>query len=213
MTTNTTGRYSIGEEIYCITFKYSDTINVSTSMIAVVMDGNPDIVVFNKLTVKEHHKVPNRYDLTDTCNDGYVLEDENGIVFHNQYPYADYGQVSDAGDRYFVIDFSNKSEEIIKTIIDNKYNQPYEFVAISELVANIYKAIANTNTRHHKSGISERYKKLYELITTEFTKKYPDKKIAMLSHKFISANGAFEWYPEIYYAAAVNLDHIGDKED
>lgn len=50
-------------------------------------------IQFRKLTVTEHHRVRGEYDSNDAVPnyDGYVLTDEKGTVWHNQYPYAKLG--------------------------------------------------------------------------------------------------------------------------
>ena len=53
-----------------------------------------------RLTVVEHHKVPGEW--SDALEyDGYVLRDDNGALWYNQYPYASYGQLDDSYDRVF----------------------------------------------------------------------------------------------------------------
>lgn len=55
------------------------------------------------LTCVEHHKVPNEWDESQPPKldcDGFIfLDEESGIRWANQYPYASYGQVSDVADR------------------------------------------------------------------------------------------------------------------
>lgn len=55
------------------------------------------------LVVTEHHKVPDAFAKpgVENANDGYLLTDEQGHVWANQYPVASYGQVSDEADRLF----------------------------------------------------------------------------------------------------------------
>lgn len=57
---------------------------------------------FDHLTVAEHHRVCCDYEDEGTAPryDGYVLKSGDD-VWHNQYPKAEYGQLSDAGDRMF----------------------------------------------------------------------------------------------------------------
>lgn len=52
------------------------------------------------LTVEEHHKVKEYYRDTAEC-DGFILKDEQGRTWTNQYPVAHYGQLSDDQDRRF----------------------------------------------------------------------------------------------------------------
>lgn len=57
-------------------------------------------IFFNELTVTEHHKVPGEWD-NEKKYDGFVLKDSQDRVWHNQYPLAIYGQLSDSHDCLF----------------------------------------------------------------------------------------------------------------
>lgn len=48
-----------------------------------------------RLTCKEHHTVPGEWD-DKPQHDGFVFMDDNGEVWHNQYPAAVYGQLDDS---------------------------------------------------------------------------------------------------------------------
>lgn len=71
------------------------------------------------LEVVEHHKVPYRYDpkMEKTC-DGYVLKDESGGVWHNQYPMAYYGQLDDSYDRLFTRSPENPRQPRFTSLTD-----------------------------------------------------------------------------------------------
>lgn len=60
-------------------------------------------IEFEHLTVTEHHRVRSEWDEKEAepKYDGYVLKSAKGEIWHNQYPYASYGQTSDASDRRF----------------------------------------------------------------------------------------------------------------
>lgn len=55
---------------------------------------------FFDLTVTEHHKVPGEWS-DEKEYDGFIATDKNGNIWHNQYPRASYGQLSDSADGNF----------------------------------------------------------------------------------------------------------------
>lgn len=57
-------------------------------------------VRFTRLTVSEHHKVPGEWS-DDIQYDGFICLDDKQRVWHNQYPRACYGQMSDSADGEF----------------------------------------------------------------------------------------------------------------
>lgn len=60
---------------------------------------HPPVIHLKKLTMAEHHKVPYAHDPEgEKVCDGFIFHDEDGVVWHNQYPYAEYGQTCDAAD-------------------------------------------------------------------------------------------------------------------
>ena len=97
-------RYSVGEELFVIHFTISNS-RVSELFSAPLRFWNEDVsnITIKKLTVTEHHRVLHDYakeDEAPTC-DGFILKDEDGAIWTNQYPRASYGQISDAADRLF----------------------------------------------------------------------------------------------------------------
>lgn len=204
MSKNATGRYSVGQEIYGICFKYIDKDTnvkiVSSSVSSVTMNDVPEDIEFKKFIVTEHHKVGKEYDPTDMTADGYILKDENGLIYHNQYPIATYEQVSDSNDRIFTRSSDGMTQEEIQSLVDNEYENPYEYISIS--VITVIEKVKNVNKY---PTLREKYKKLYEMIITKFTEKYPGKKIEIVPYKFTSENGKFDWYPEIMRACVVDI--------
>ena len=97
-------RYTVGEELFVIHFTISNTRSgvLFQSPLRFQYD-NVSNVTIKKLVVTEHHRVLTEWDKDDaepSC-DGFVLKDEENAIWHNQYPKASYGQVSDAADRMF----------------------------------------------------------------------------------------------------------------
>lgn len=204
--TKTTGRYQVGEEIYALAFKSSEkkAVYTNASLIAlpVIMDG----VVFNKLTVIEHHKVPYSESTNDALvADGYILVDETGKRYTNQYPRASYGQISDSGDRIFTIEEKGKSREYLHALFTNEYNEPVEFVSIQQEVATIQTLSSDKKFELNNPNLFKKYSDVYEMILTEFTKKYLGKKIEVVSYQFKMVDGTFESYPDILTAVVVDI--------
>ena len=98
MSAQNTGRYSVGQEIIGINFRYEGRKIAGVLIPYIYNDEKPSRIVFNKLTVTEHHKVPWDQDSSENPEkkyDGYKLIDPSGRIWTNQYPRASYGQTSD----------------------------------------------------------------------------------------------------------------------
>ena len=97
-------RYQIGEQIPVISFVTRNNLNGFTRRSIFFLpweetEVSSEIVY---LTVKEHHKVPGRHDpKEELLYDGFILTDDSGCVWYNQYPRADYGQLDDSSNRRF----------------------------------------------------------------------------------------------------------------
>lgn len=97
--------------------------------------------LFKVLTVSEHHRVPSEYgDKNELTCDGYILRstDSNGTerTWHNQFPYASYGQLSDAGDAIFTLDSEEATSEEIDKLLDD-WKNPWQFIAVERMVEGI----------------------------------------------------------------------------
>lgn len=101
MSTTATTRYTVGEKIVVCFYILEGGLRFINPTFVPWQDKlkNLDLRV---LTVTEHHKVPNAHDPKGhaTC-DGFLLKDEKGVVWANQYPVASYGQMSDDASYYF----------------------------------------------------------------------------------------------------------------
>lgn len=137
---NKTGRYSLNEVIYGVVFTYKERSSPCTFPPFLYDNTIPDKIHFKKLTVEEHHKVPSEYDedKRKTC-DGYVLKDEKGQIFYNQYPEAHYGQTSDECDRLFEI-YAETDEEINKIAADI-LNNPYIYKDAKSIFSSMMRGI------------------------------------------------------------------------
>lgn len=153
------------------------------SMPMMFNDVEPDDINFIKLTVTEHHKVPNVYDpeKKPEC-DGYLLKDEAGRVFANQYPLASYGQISDEGNRRFGVHITEKG--ILDKLQAENPKVIFEGHLLSDVLERIQRGIKelkevtgdNAAHCHEKAGLLE---KLYDRIVKEFSEKYPDYQLNM----------------------------------
>lgn len=202
-----TGRYSIGEEIYGICFQF-ESRNASTTNPAVfLMNGHAvSAVMFNKFTVTEHHKVHYHFgDVNDKTCDGYSLVDENGIIYHNQYPSAHYEQMSDTNDRLFKISTENYSEDMIDNLLNNVLVTPYKYSNIQEIVDTIHRIGYSKQTQQNNSVISRKYRSLWIMIDLEFRKKYPGKKIIITPVEWIDNDGNITTKEHITNAVVVSL--------
>lgn len=100
-------RYSIGEVLTTIQFKTRyDLDTFSFDRYEFFTDDTkkmykPQFEII-QLTVTEHHKVSSQWDTENNLDyDGFKLVDSRNLVWHNQFPKASYGQVTDTQDQIF----------------------------------------------------------------------------------------------------------------
>lgn len=97
-------RYEEGQKIWTVFFHNVEGFLYPSYSQFMPFDGKPyPEIVFRELTVTEHHKVRSEWENTDTppACDGFLLKDSDGRIWHNQYPFASYGQISDSCDGLF----------------------------------------------------------------------------------------------------------------
>lgn len=111
MSSNKT-RFSVGEKLYAIHFAYEGKKDFGFGMPYLYDDAPISKINIIELTVTEHHKVRGDFDSDQKKPkyDGFILTDKEGNIWHNQYPRASYGQVSDESDRRFVRHLEDKSQ-------------------------------------------------------------------------------------------------------
>ena len=102
MSEQNTGRYNLNQELIGIFFHYANRDSSHFMQPYLYNEEVPTKIELRKLTVTEHHKVPYSHDPEQklTC-DGYLLKDETGRVWKNQYPRASYGQTFNEFDYHF----------------------------------------------------------------------------------------------------------------
>jgi hypothetical protein len=131
--TQSTGRYSIGEKIYGISFLYeyqSGKNNGYRSPFGYDGYHKPYQIDIVDLIVTEHHKVHSQSDAECKKDyDGYKLKDNKDRIWLNQYPIASpiYGQMMDTGNRMFKLEISSDQE--IKKLFDK--NEPWEVFLVT----------------------------------------------------------------------------------
>jgi hypothetical protein len=108
-----TGRYSVGQKIYGVCFHENGKPPMFGGGRPFLFgkEDYPTLIDIVELTVTEHHKVAWDQDPKDEKKyDGYLLKDNKGQVWCNQYPRASYGQISDAADREFSLYTTDEKE-------------------------------------------------------------------------------------------------------
>lgn len=112
-------RYQVGQKLITVCFHFDG----KPPMLGVIMPyfydmKAPTKIDLIRLEVIEEHEVPDAYD-PDSGNSsvGYVLKDDQGRIWHNQYPLAHYGQLSDEGNRTFSrrADTNEEATEILNS--------------------------------------------------------------------------------------------------
>lgn len=114
--TQNTGRYSVGEKLYGVCFHENGKPPMfgGGRPFLYGKEDYPTLIDVVELTVTEHHKVAWDQDPKgEKKYDGYLLKDNKGRIWSNQYPRVSYSQVSDAGDREFSL-YSTDEKEMEK---------------------------------------------------------------------------------------------------
>lgn len=132
-------RYSVGEVIYGVCFDI-DGDDFGGYALPYLFNLKPVTAIhIVKLTVTEHHRVRDSWakkDAKPDC-DGFILKDDAGNVWHNQYPMASYGQTSDEGNRRFHRHIAEEGG--LKKLIDNK--ELFEVHLLTDVIGSISRGI------------------------------------------------------------------------
>lgn len=149
-------------------------------------------VRLNKLTVCEHHKVRSEYDIAEAeaIYDGYILKDDAGVVFHNQYPVASYGQMSDTANRRYNV--AHGEDESLEALLKRTGSDVYEYHLLTDLLKDMSKGIIVLSKRCMMKDCSpdlflktQLLVKAFDKIVTEFETKYPGKSIQVSAHPLL----------------------------
>lgn len=138
---SSTGRYFPGQELYGIAFSYQDENMSCTSLPLLWNDKYPSKIHLVKLTVSQHHKVPDCYDERkppELSCDGYHLVGTNGRTYTNQFPTASYGQLTDTADRIFT---EEVAEGGWKERLERDAEDPSRYMLVTSVFADVTKGI------------------------------------------------------------------------
>ncbi len=179
-------RYQVGQTLTVVAFGYEHTQTSDACIPFFWGRPEPTKIFFKELTVVEHHKVTDGYSKEATC-DGFILKDAEGNVWYNQYPTADYGQITDGGDRRF--HYHPKEGENWDTILDNEYNFPTDYTLIGEVVEPLMRGLRKIDE------FDESFKRILlawkERLFKEFDERFPLLKMVDHPYVYLYANGAF----------------------
>ena len=180
-------RYTIGQEIIVVGFNYGPGKEVWFNHRPFAFAGTdyPLSIELFKLKVIEHHKVAWNVDPNgERRYDGFILSTEEGDVWHNQYPVASYGQVSDIANRRFTINYAQMapSPELTEEQITERCEK-LPFVTVETLegfISDFYRAVWFAQKEIHDADQNVRNRanliiKFFDDLIGEFFKKYKQK--------------------------------------
>ncbi|MCX8795898.1 hypothetical protein [Vibrio parahaemolyticus] len=122
---------------------------------------------FVVLTCKEEHEVP--IDYSNTKSTGYTFSnEEENVIFNNQYPSASYGQLSTAGDyivKALVTDDSGERSLLKYVLAENVLNDISMFAAphgltetLEQVVNEIKQAVDVNGFKFEEDELSKLFK-------------------------------------------------------
>lgn len=168
-------RYQVGEKLIVVSFQYQDDTGISRfSMPYSFHEKGIEKIWMKELEVKEHHKVSWEYDSEDKKNnDGYILVDGENEIYHNQYPKASYGQVSNEADFRFK---RQMDLETYKNRLDSPSFHLYDYRLLTQVYSDILEGI-DYFTRMGKSTdclekLMQVKSDLEKQLALEFNKKF-----------------------------------------
>lgn len=184
-------RFQVAQTLFAVHFGYNKNVPRTYGFFGMPMlfdNDEPDDINFIKLEVAEHHKVPDCYDEKRELKcDGYLLKDETGTVFANQYPTASYGQISDESNRRFAIHIKKGESGLLNRMTEENPKAIFEFHLLSDVLERIQRGIKDLGDVKITDENSQRSRtkrdhliKLYDRIVKEFGEKYPDYRLAMV---------------------------------
>lgn len=221
-------RYEIGQELFVINFVFQSNIDRQVSGIyhvPLLFDNEQPINVnILKLTVSEHHKVPNEWDTENKLDcDGFMLRADDGTVYANQYPRASYGQTSDTANRRFnrhQREDAADTKELIALFLKDT-TKFYEGNLMTDTMASIEKGIVDLSTFLESNPDNENVKikhagliELRERILQQFAEQFPDYGMVTEQKKFWVGSGITHFQTTIWKrytqeeAAAMTVDKV-----
>ena len=136
-------RYQVGEKLIVVFFEIEGRQLSDWMIMPYMYNWSPVKKIWLKeLEVKEHHKVHWEMDPEKKPDyDGYILQDQAGAFFHNQYPSAAYEQTSDSADYVFERNFPGGKDELELYFNDPK--EPADFKLLPDVYRTIARGIAS----------------------------------------------------------------------
>lgn len=188
-------RYEIDQKMFAVNFAFPG--NHTHGMYSVPLKYNdiqPESINFIELKVTEHHRVPGDYDDV-IAYDGYLLKDDAGTVYANQYPRASYGQTTDASNRRF--------NKLVETREQLKEGAAFEYNLLSDTLASIYDGIDILDQPENPRAFEKRNQliELRDRILAEFQLQYPQIQIVVAKEPLIEGSTVMHWNVDFYSKA------------
>jgi hypothetical protein len=183
-------RFNLEQKLFVVAFDYPELVGkrkfLTYRQPMLYDDIFPTKCFFKELTVKEHHKVRSEWqeETEEATCDGFILADKEGNRFHNQYPTASYGQVTDTADRRFNLDIQHKGMPFAE-YVEKHPDTVYDYHLLSDLLVEIQRGLPllkehNSERSNEKAQLLEQ---LYKQITEDFTQTFDSKYSILLEHK------------------------------
>jgi hypothetical protein len=141
------------------------------------------------LKCTEHHKVRNEWDREDAepKHDGFIFKSQivgDDRVWHNQYPYASYGQLSDAADWSVTRDVSK--EELDEKGLDG-ISIDYSLTHLPHYLEELLHGEWELRNKHDQVDFADQLKEHYDRVVDMIEKidgKLTGKKVMSSPHTF-----------------------------
>ncbi len=188
------GRYQVGEKLITVFFEIEGRKLSDWFIMPYLYDMHKvEKVWLKELEVKEHHKVHWSEDPTgEKKYDGYILLDDGGNTFHNQYPSASMEQLSCEGDALFERNFPDGKDEIESYFNDPK--EPIDFKLLTEVYRQITRGLSDLHNGLARPESDDRdrteFRQKIELLTP--VKEDIDKQLAETFKKKFDSKPLYE---------------------
>lgn len=176
--------YKVDQEIFGV--QYDNDVAIQRGVFIQPLlhsDQQPKKINFAKLVVKSQHAVNHEFQEAgeEKKHEGFLLDDEAGVEFANQYPTHSYSQISNEGDYRFFMHLQS-NEEYEKKVAVNP-NITLEYCMLSHCLERIQTGIRQlgdvliTEPEEKKRKAREKRAQLVELYdrtVLEFHQTYPE---------------------------------------
>ena len=183
-------RYQIGQVIPVVKFKVKFP-NGNIGWVSWFLPWESEIleISIKNLTVIEHHKVPSSDEPDGEKNyDGFVLKDNEGRIWHNQFPHASYGQISDESNRLF---------DPAWDVSDDELHEFYNMKLLTEYLAKVQKGINDFSKMEGREKEKESLENHFNEVNAKF-KELTGKNIVVIPLVFGRTDSAVgEYYEDI----------------